>query len=95
MKNFKSERVASARQIALPVFVQTTAVALVVDTAQKAKMTNESVAAAVEKLREAIAITICNLPLLCSTHRLLRACGVRLCTAATQQQRRKLSLAVP
>ena len=37
--------------------------------------------AAVEKLREAIAITICNLPLLCSTHQLLRAC-------ATQQQRR-------
>jgi hypothetical protein len=47
-----------------PVFFQTTSVALVVETAQQAKMTNTSVTAAVEKLREAIAITICNLPLL-------------------------------
>jgi hypothetical protein len=39
-------------------------------------MTNESVAAAVEKLREAIAITICNLPLFCSTHQLLRFAGL-------------------
>jgi hypothetical protein len=36
-------------------------------------MTNENVAAAVENLREAVAITICNPPLLCSTHRL---CGL-------------------